>query len=91
MDPFGRVFFPNCGQFRVEVVDTNNNRMVHFGKYGNQDSGGKDARVKKPAIPMAWPMTVAVSDTHAYVGDRINQRVVRVRLNYAAQETCAVR
>ena len=62
VDPFGRVFFPNLGQFRIEVIDTNNNPITTFGKYGNEDSGGPDARVKKPDIPLAWPAYVAVSD-----------------------------
>jgi hypothetical protein len=80
VDPYGRVFYPNAGQFRVEVVDANNNRIAAFGKYGNQDSGGAKAPVKKPEIPFAWPLTVVVSDTHAYVADTINRRVVKVRL-----------
>src|SRR5262245_30159501 len=85
VDPFGRVFYPNLGQFRVEVVDTNNNPVATFGKYGNEDSGGKDAKVKKPGIPFAWPTYVAVSDDYAYVADTVNRRVVRVRPGYAAQ------
>jgi DNA-binding beta-propeller fold protein YncE len=91
VDMFGRVFYPNVGQFRVEVVDAANNMIGTFGKYGNQDSGGKDATVKKPEIPLAWPLTVATSDTHAYVADTINRRIVKVRLAYSAEATCAVR
>jgi hypothetical protein len=90
VDPFGRVFFPNLGQFRVEVVDTNNNPITTFGKYGNEDSGGPAARVKKPDIPLAWPTYVAVSDGHAYVADTVNRRVVRVKLGYQADATCAI-
>jgi DNA-binding beta-propeller fold protein YncE len=90
VDPFGRVFFPNLGQFRVEVIDTNNNPITTFGRYGNEDSGGPDARVKKPDIPLAWPVYVAVSDTHAYVADTVNRRVVRVKLGAAAEATCAI-
>jgi outer membrane protein assembly factor BamB len=90
VDPFGRVFFPNLGQFRIEVIDTNNNPITTFGKYGNEDSGGPKARVKTPDIPLAWPTYVAVSDRWAYVADTVNRRVVRVRLKYAAEETCAV-
>jgi hypothetical protein len=88
VDPYGRVFFPNLGQFRVEVIDTNNNPITTFGKYGNEDSGGKDAVVKKPEIPLAWPNYVAVTDTHAYVSDTVNRHVVRVKLSYAAEATC---
>ncbi len=90
VDPFGRVFFPNLGQFRVEVIDTNNNPITRFGKYGNQDSGGRDASVSKPDIPLAWPVYVVASDTHAYVADTVNRRVVAVKLTYAAEARCAV-
>jgi hypothetical protein len=34
---------------------------------------------------------VAVSDTHVYVADTINRRVVKVRLGAAAEETCEVK
>lgn len=90
VDPFGRVFFPNLGQFRIEVVDTNNNPITTFGQYGNEDSGGPNAQVKKADIPLAWPVYVAASDRFAYVADTVNRRVVRVKLGYAADETCNV-
>lgn len=90
VDPFGRVFFPNLGQYRIEVIDTNNNPITTFGKYGNEDSGGPNARVKKPDIPLAWPVYVAVSDDHAYVADTVNRRVVRVKLGAVAEATCAI-
>jgi outer membrane protein assembly factor BamB len=90
VDSFGRVFFPNLGQFRIEVIDTNNNPITTFGKYGNEDSGGPSARVKKPGIPLAWPTYVAVSDRWAYIADAVNRRVVRVRLAYAAEASCEV-
>jgi hypothetical protein len=61
------------------------NTIGTFGKYGNQDSGGKDATVEKPQIPFAWPLTVAISDTHAYVADTINRRIVRVRPGYLTE------
>lgn len=91
VDPFGRVFYPNLGQFRVEVIDTNNNAITTFGKYGNEDSGGAKALVKKPDIPLAWPAYVAASDRFAYVADTVNRRVVRVKLGYAAEATCVVK
>jgi hypothetical protein len=71
------------------VIDTNNNPITTFGRYGNEDSGGPAARVKKPDVPLAWPTYVGVSDRHAYVADTVNRRVVRVKLAYAAEETCA--
>jgi hypothetical protein len=33
---------------------------------------------------------VAVGPDTVYVGDRLNRRVVRVKLNYAAEEVCPV-
>jgi hypothetical protein len=90
VDPFGRVFYPNLCQFRVEVIDNSNNFIASFGHYGNQDSGGKDAKVRKPKIPLAWPTYVAVSDRHAYVNDTIGMRVVRVRLACQREECCKI-
>ena len=72
------------------MIDTNNNPITTFGKYGNEDSGGPNARVKKPEIPLAWPTYVAVSDQWAYVADTVNRRVVRVKLGYVAEEKCAI-
>jgi hypothetical protein len=90
VDPYGRVFFPNLGQFRIEVIDTNNNPILTFGKYGNEDSGGPGARVRTPDIPLAWPTYVAVSDRWAYVADTVNRRIVRVKLGHAAEALCPV-
>jgi hypothetical protein len=113
IDLYGRVFYPNLGQFRIEFVDAANNMIGHFGKYGNMDSTGvrpgekkgkkpgakspgeagrkAPAVVTKPDIPMGWPITCVASDTHVYVGDTINRRVVKVKLAAAAEETCAVK
>ena len=41
------------------------------------------------SIPLAWPSYVAVSDRWAYVADTVNRRVVRIKLAYAAETTCA--
>jgi len=49
VDPFGRVFFPNQGLFRVEVLDTNGNFITSVGGYGNQDCCGPDSYVLDPA------------------------------------------
>jgi hypothetical protein len=43
VDGFGRVFYPNLGQFRIEVVDTANNWIGSFGQYGNPDDGVRNA------------------------------------------------
>ncbi|HUU23614.1 MAG TPA: kelch repeat-containing protein, partial [Phycisphaerae bacterium] len=41
----------------------------------------------KPEIAFAWIIGVAVTDKYAYVSDAINKRVLRVKLDYAAEET----
>ena len=38
-----------------------------------------------------WPWLVCVEAGHAYVGDRLNRRVVAVKLDYAAEEVCPVK
>ncbi|MFW6158074.1 MAG: FlgD immunoglobulin-like domain containing protein [Planctomycetota bacterium] len=99
VDPFGRVFYPNLGRFRVEIVDTNNNPVTTFGHYGNRDSGStrpneegeEEVIVDGPDdIPLAWPTYVAVSDDYAYVNDTIGMRVVKVKLDYAAEATAEI-
>ncbi len=86
IDGFGRVFYPNLGQFRVEMVDTNNNRLGAFGRYGNQDE-----EAKGEVIPMAWPCYMTVSDKYVYVTDLMSLRVLRVKLTYETGTTIAVR
>jgi sugar lactone lactonase YvrE len=87
VDGFGRSFFPDAGRCRMGVVDTAGNELAWFGKYGNQDSGGSGSAVPAPEIPLWWPQAVAVGDDAVYIGDRLNRRVVRVKLLYAAEET----
>jgi hypothetical protein len=101
VDEYGRVFFPNLNQFRIEVLDTNGNPLGMFGGYGTLDSpggtlapsgGAPGSRpTAGPDVPLAWPIAVAVSDTHAYVGDTRNRRVAKVRLSYQAVETCQIK
>ncbi|MFW6108146.1 MAG: hypothetical protein ACOC70_02980, partial [bacterium] len=82
VDEFGRTFFPDAGRARVGVLDTAGNRIGTFGRYGNPDSTG---------LRFWWPQAVGVTDTHAYVGDRLNRRIVAARLGYAAEATCEVK
>jgi len=74
----------------VGVLDTAGNLVSWFGSYGNQDSAGRGSAVPTPEIPFCWPYTVAVSDDAVYVGDRLNRRVVKVRLDYRTEQTSAV-
>jgi hypothetical protein len=47
--------------------------------------------VPKPEIALHWPWLVCVEDGRAFIGDRINRRVVVVKLGHAAEETCEVK
>jgi hypothetical protein len=84
VDPFGRVFYPDLGRFRVGVLDTNGNVITEFGRYGNAD----DARDQ---LALAWLIGVGVTDRYVYLGDSMNRRLLRAKLVYEAEATCAVR
>ena len=90
VDGYGRSFFADAGRFRVGVLDTAGNELCTFGAYGNQDSAGPASAVPAPEIALAWPQAVAVGDGYAYVGDRLNRRIVRVKLGSAAEATCGL-
>ncbi|HOX07012.1 MAG TPA: hypothetical protein PK280_11470 [Planctomycetota bacterium] len=45
----------------------------------------------EPEIAVAWPVGVGVTDRHAYIGDTMNRRMLRVKLTYAAEESCEVK
>lgn len=86
VDGFGRSFYPDAGRFRVGMLDTAGNDLGSFGSYGNQDEGGRGGH-----IPMYWPYCVAVDDADTvYVGDRVNRRVLVVKLKHRARETVAI-
>lgn len=90
VDGFGRSFFCDAGRFRVGVLDTAGNELCWVGSYGNQDSAGPSSSVPTPEIAFAWPQAIAVDDKAVYVGDRLNRRIVRLRLACAAVATAAV-
>jgi hypothetical protein len=48
VDGFGRVWYPDLNLFRVRVIDTNGNPLMHFGGYGNAESCGPDSKVLDP-------------------------------------------
>ncbi len=102
VDGWGRVFYPNLGQYRVEMIDNNNNFIGTFGHYGNEDSIGNGKAIDTayqhesservhPDIPLAWPTYVACSDEHAYVNDTLSRRVVAVRLDAEVSETVPIK
>jgi hypothetical protein len=110
VDEFGRVFFPDLCLYQVRVVDTNGNKILKFGGYGNAESMGPDSPVidektgklrppkqgekspfAEPEIAFAWLVGVIATDKYVYTGDSINRRMLRLKYEYAAEETCAVR
>jgi len=91
VDPFGRVWYPDLGRYRVGVLDTAGNEIVAIGGYGNADSRGpesKDPKLADPDIAFSWPHAVGVTGKYVYVGDAGNRRLLRARITYAAEETC---
>ena len=86
VDYYGRSFYPDAGQSRVGVLDTNGNVICRFGSYGNRDAEGQGEY-----IPLAMGLAVAASDKYIYVADLVNHHLVRVKMTYAAEEACAVK
>ncbi|MFH1023196.1 MAG: hypothetical protein V1809_07380 [Planctomycetota bacterium] len=88
LDGFDRIYVPDAGRCRINVLDTAGNELCHFGGYGNMDSQGSASAVSLPEIPLAWPGVVATSPEAVYVGDWLNVRVVRVKPAYAVSAEC---
>ncbi len=91
IDGFDRIYVPDAGRCRVNVLDTAGNKIAHFGGYGNIDSAGPASAFPKPEIPLAWPGCVATSPEAVYISDWLNLRVVRVKPAYIALGECQAR
>jgi DNA-binding beta-propeller fold protein YncE len=91
VDEYGRSFFPDAGRFRVGMLDTAGNLIGTFGDYGNPDSAGPGSAVPLPDIPLLWPDNIAVGGGRVYIGDRLNKRVLAVRLDCAAEKTAILK
>jgi hypothetical protein len=87
VDPYGRLYIPNGVFCQVSVVDNAGNTISAFGQYGNTDArgglSGPGQTVSTPAIPLAWPASVAASEDYLYIGDLVNERLARVQMVYA--------
>ena len=87
VDPYGRLYIPNASYCQVSVVDNAGNTISAFGQYGNSDArgglAGPGQTTASPAIPLAWPTSVAASEDFIYVADAINARLARVQMIYA--------
>jgi hypothetical protein len=84
VDPYGRVFMPDCFRFGVEIIDAAGNRIARVGEYGNADDGG-------PGIHFVWPACVDYGpDGRLYVSDSVNARLTVIGFEYTDQGTCEV-
>jgi DNA-binding beta-propeller fold protein YncE len=104
-DEYGRVYAPNPFRFSVEMLDTAGNQISRIGRYGNADDSMRNAergmrsgqpedsalRTPNPAICFAWPAFVSAAGGKVYVSDPDSRRIVVVKFNYAAAETCEVK
>jgi DNA-binding beta-propeller fold protein YncE len=91
VDAFGRSIFPDAGRTRCGVLDAAGNEICFFGDYGNADSAGKGSKIPKPAIPMLWPYMIEAGEGVVYVGDRLNRRVLQIRLEHTVTEDCEIK
>jgi SMP-30/Gluconolactonase/LRE-like region len=91
LDGWGRSYFPDAARFRCGVLGPGGKEICFFGGYGNLDSAGPKSAVPTPDIPMLWPYTLVTDGDRVYVGDRLNRRILQVKLNFAATATSAIR
>jgi hypothetical protein len=73
LDRYARSFLPEAHRQSVSVVDSNGNFILRMGEYANVDD-------KVDGIPIAFCRDVGVNDTHLYVDDVTNGRLLKVRL-----------
>ncbi len=89
VDGYGRIFYPTNIAQRVSVMDNAGNEILHFGTYGNRDSMGglPGDLVPTKGIPLGFPNCVEATDNYIYVGDMVNQRLLRIQKNYQLDVT----
>ena len=92
LDYYARSFIPETYRFSVGVCDTNGNKIVHIGRYGNEDSRGPGSPVSVGGdeIAFAFPCLLTVKDGELYVSDSGNDRMVQVLLDYHVEETLSM-
>jgi DNA-binding beta-propeller fold protein YncE len=92
IDAYDRLFVPDALQFCVRVLDANFNEIMTFGGYDSATDRGGKANLPGPEIPFEYPSYVNAADAAVYVTDSAScaRRIVRVKLTYAAEETCFI-
>ncbi|MFC1671698.1 hypothetical protein ACFL01_01050 [Planctomycetota bacterium] len=92
-DWYKRTFVPEQYRHSIGVVDTAGNLILHFGQYGNFDSGnGLTSKIPVGSDGIAFSDARMVSGTDNYLcfSDR-GERVIVLKLNYHAEETVSIK
>ncbi|MBA4386465.1 MAG: hypothetical protein C0404_00705 [Verrucomicrobia bacterium] len=87
LDLYARSWLPANHIKGVLVYDTNGNKILRVGSYGNADCQGKNSLVPEPDIGFNRLFAVAASDEALYAADGGNNRTLRAKLTYAAEES----
>lgn len=89
LDYYARSFVPEPMQYSIAVLDSSGNLILKIGKYGNEDSKGKNS--KEPLggdeVGLFHPCYVEVhSDHRLFIADIGNENILSVKLKYATSE-----
>jgi hypothetical protein len=90
MDNWTRLWLPANQVSGVMVVDSNGNRIMRVGKYGNIEDSEADLKEGKDGMRFARVKEVNASDNWLVCSDEGNGRSVLAALSYAAEETVPV-
>ncbi|MBA4389154.1 MAG: hypothetical protein C0404_14370 [Verrucomicrobia bacterium] len=87
LDRWARSWVPANQVCSVMVIDSNGNRVMRIGRYGNVTDTEEDINTKKgDGIRFAHVRGVLASDTALYAHDYPNRRILKAALFYAAEE-----
>ena len=90
LDGFARSWLPANHLRSVLVFDSNGNKILRVGRYGNADCQGPESLAPDPDIGFCWVHAVAVSDEALYAVDTGNRRTLRAILGHHAEEELPV-
>lgn len=84
IDDHARVYVPDAYRMCINILDTEGNILLRFGRYGNQDDG-------KASLAFARPRNLEIEGQDVIrVVDPEQARATWIGLLYAAEETVAV-
>ncbi|MHC4916514.1 MAG: NHL repeat-containing protein [Planctomycetota bacterium] len=101
LDFFARSFAPEIDQYRVAVLDSAGNLITRIGRYGNVDDGRPLVAAGGPAttreiggdeVSLFYGAFLAThTDRRLFIADAGTQRILSVKLGYAAEEKVALK